>query len=46
MIDIDELKTALQPNFTNQTIEELFKEHSKNKIGLEITDFTEMMEKK
>jgi Ca2+-binding EF-hand superfamily protein len=46
VIQFDELKNALEANFTTQAIEELFKEHSKNENGLGISDFTEMLEKK
>jgi len=46
VLDLAELKHALEPNFTHEAIDELFKEHSKNKLNLEVTEFTQMFEGK
>ena len=46
MLDLSELKNALEPNFTEQAIDELFKEHSRNRLGLGVSEFTEMFEGK
>lgn len=42
VVDLDELKNALGQNFTHKAIDELFKEHSKNNLGMEVSEFTLM----
>lgn len=46
VLDLDELKKALEPNFTHKAIDDLFKEHSKNNSGLEVSEFALMFEGK
>ena len=42
VIDRNELKAALEPNFTEETINELFSTHSRRNSGLHLNEFTEM----
>jgi Ca2+-binding EF-hand superfamily protein len=42
VIDINEMKSAMEPVFTERTIEELYKEHSRNPSGMHIEEFSEM----
>ena len=42
VVDFNEFKTALEPNFTNDAINELFIAHSRNNSGIDIKGFTDM----
>ncbi|OMJ92765.1 hypothetical protein SteCoe_4394 [Stentor coeruleus] len=42
VIDLNELKIALEPNFTDDAINELYIQHSRRNSGLHIEEFTDM----